>query len=296
MPRLLRLRPIREKLINPAEKYVVFHTNRFISDEEIPSIIESLNGLKNQGYRIVLLPLAYTHGDDVILQKINERAGNQYKVFDRILTAYEMLSVLAGCTLYIGISFHGSVTALSYGKKAIAYNFLNQKKTEDLFRSLNISQYHINKASDLRSCINAIMSDGSQVNLEETYKKIDDHFDRIFNLLCMDTTEDKHLDDFMKQLLKGIESTEREEYVTSLEKSLEWYKNNVHELQGAINWHHEYDSGLIDNIKQKDVRIEELQGMQEQDKNEIYELEQQIFSMGNSFIRKTAKFIKRITR
>ena len=48
------------------------------------------------------------------------------------LTMEEIVSYLAFCDLYIGVSFHGAITAFCYGNPVVGFDFVHNKKTRDL--------------------------------------------------------------------------------------------------------------------------------------------------------------------
>ena len=243
------LNAIRKKVLGSADRYVVFHTNRFIPSDQIPTVMDSLNRLRERGYEIVLLPLAYTHGDDAILHEINNRAEDKFMEFHRTLSTMEMLSVLAGCSLYIGVSFHGAITALAYGKKAIAYDFMRYKKTEDLYRSLTMEPYYIYDAKDLNSSIERILNDDSVADLESIRQKLDVHFDRMAEILQNGGGKAKTVGEFAEEFVKGAVCFQS---VDRLENSLTWHINKVHELNDALEGYQKSDA-------QKSAHVSELE-------------------------------------
>lgn len=178
-----------QKNIFTSEKYIVFHANVHLDKGELPGVVSNLYELKQKGYDIVLLPIAYTHNDQLILNKINEYSIGQYGEAGRFimlgnsLNMLDIMSVLACCKMYIGVSFHGAVTALSFSNIAIGYDYMRNGKTKDLFETLNLSDYYITNADDMNQAIEYALKSDLDIRLDEKISDIDKHFDNICNVL-----------------------------------------------------------------------------------------------------------------
>jgi len=173
------LRREKENILPSSEAYAVFHTNRHIRAADKPKIVDILRNLQEKGFKIVLLPLAYTHNDQSILLNINEMAGYDFISFDKRLSLVEMAGILANCSLYIGISFHGAVTALTYNKKAIFFDYIGSIKTKDLFSDLNLNQFYITNVDQLPEAIEKALREYPHVDLSKYHKQLDTHFDNV---------------------------------------------------------------------------------------------------------------------
>ena len=111
-----KLASIRSEM-NLEEPYAVMHFNISKPAEDDIFLLDTVRLLEKNGYKVVLLPLGYAHRDDLVMKAFNEKAGGTCRTFDRKLNILEMAAVLAGCSLYVGTSFHGAITAMSYEKK-----------------------------------------------------------------------------------------------------------------------------------------------------------------------------------
>lgn len=160
-------------------KYVVFHCNRFISQEDTETVIKTLTHIHNVGYEIVLLPLAYTHGDESILQTICEKLPFEGKMPGKMLSLLEILGVLANCDLYVGTSLHGSVTAAVYGNKVVSFDYQQTKKTKDLYQIMGLSQYYVTDADLLEKTVFSALDGQIQPDFHDIRNKIDAHFDTL---------------------------------------------------------------------------------------------------------------------
>ena len=193
------LKKICKKLLGEnKEKYVVFQCNRLIDENSLNIAINALENLKKEGYQIVLLPLAYTNGDDIFESEINRKIGKRFYEFDRKLSLEEIISVLACCEMYIGVSFHGAITAYSYGKCVVGFDFFANKKTKDLFDTMGIPEFYITDALKLDKTINeafAIKKDLSSYRWQ-IEKDLEEHFKNIKRFLTAEKKEQEIINEY----------------------------------------------------------------------------------------------------
>lgn len=78
-------------------------------------LLRQLIALKHKlGVEIVLLPLGYCHGDGRYLQKLGEKSGGLLKYAGEP-SVYANISIIAACSMFVGTSMHGNITAFSFG-------------------------------------------------------------------------------------------------------------------------------------------------------------------------------------
>lgn len=176
-------RQLQQQVFPHSSKYVVFHCNRFITEKDQKIVVHELLQLKKQGYDIFLLPLAYTHGDDSKLKEINEQSNNLFYIPEKILSLKEIISVIANCSLYVGTSLHGSVTASVFGVKAVAFDYQQTKKTKDLYDLLGLSEYYVTQGENLHNTIEKSINEQQPVDFSSIHNKIDEHFSVIAKLI-----------------------------------------------------------------------------------------------------------------
>lgn len=187
LPKVLNKKDLLEEVrgLDLKNKYVVFHCNKLISQEYLNIAIDELLLLYQQGYKIILLPLAYTNGDDDFARKINDIVSNKFITFEGELSILEIISILANTKLYIGVSFHGAITSYVYGKKVIAFDFFSNKKTKDLFELMGLEDNYITDANNLDEAISNVLN--TTYMYEEKHKEIisllDVHFDQVASIL-----------------------------------------------------------------------------------------------------------------
>lgn len=192
-----------------SHNYVIYHANIHLPDNEIPNLVSNLYSLKKQGYDIVLLPIAYTHNDQKVLNKINDFSiktygeEGQFILLGDELNIMSIMALLACCKMYIGVSFHGAVTALSFSNIAIGYDYMNNGKTKNLFSTLNLKDYYVTNSNQLESTINLALNNDYNIHLDEEIIKINNHFDKVNQILQSPFLE-KNEDNFFREFSQTI--------------------------------------------------------------------------------------------
>lgn len=165
------------------DKYIVFHSNRWIPKESYGELDKLFSDAVEKGYKVVFLPLAYTHADEEILKEIAAAVKTEVIWIEKKLGVYDMMSILAASVLYVGVSFHGAVTAMQYGKRAIAYDYMHNKKTRTLFEMFGKIQYYVEDYENLYKMYIDIMSEENySIDNSDNEKRIEGHFDRILGM------------------------------------------------------------------------------------------------------------------
>ncbi|MCE2736937.1 MAG: polysaccharide pyruvyl transferase family protein [Alphaproteobacteria bacterium] len=165
------------------QHYIVVHLNRHLKDEEYHVFADVLSQYCFlTGYSVVLLPLANTHGDIEGLLKLQTLLnGPSIMVYPKSI--FEMMDIISKARLYVGVSFHGAITALAYGVKAIAYNYMRYAKTRDLYEDLGISELYSENAEQVRVSLTRMLlreqEEDLRVRLAQLQQQIERHFDFI---------------------------------------------------------------------------------------------------------------------
>lgn len=180
------LNKLRENLLPSTKKYVVFHCNRFIPDAMAQKVVHTLFSLQSSGLGVVLLPLAYTHGDDEVLASLAEKIPGAY-IPDHPLSLKETIAIFGGSSLYIGTSLHGTVTSLVFDKPVIALDYQGTQKTHDLYDSLGLNDFYQTNADSLDTLTNRALHTKLKPLISSLQDNIRHHFDRIAEVIT-----DKH--------------------------------------------------------------------------------------------------------
>lgn len=172
------------------DAYVVFHiaTSDLIkmSSDEQQNLVKMLLKLKSKGLQVVLLPLAYTFEDENALAYINTLSNNSFYLQETPYSFSDILSLIANASLYIGVSLHGSMTAMEYGKKAVAFDKVGRKKVRSLYESVLDTKWYTTDVMDLDSIVSEVFDNQMPANFIDVRKQLDLHFAKVLDYLKSD--------------------------------------------------------------------------------------------------------------
>jgi len=114
------------------------------------------------------------------------------------------MSLLANSYMYIGVSFHGAITAVCHGKKAVAFDYVQNGKTRDLFNMLNLNEYYVTHSKNLFTQVLHCHKNMLPVDIKEKVISLHHHFDAIIGILKDDKSYVKNRNDFICKLSKTI--------------------------------------------------------------------------------------------
>ena len=165
------------------QHYAVFHCNRFIPEPEIDNVVATLRELHDDGYEIVLLPLAYTHGDEDILRTIHDICPFPCLIPQHPLSLLEIIGILSSCEIYVGTSLHGSVTASVFGRKTVSFDYQQTKKTQDLYHQLGRDAFYVTDGNKLAGTVSDALKTQQPVDFSDIQQQLNHHFDKLFTLI-----------------------------------------------------------------------------------------------------------------
>lgn len=225
------LSDVRKKLDLPS-RYVVFQCGKALPKEAKEELKNIFLGLKTEGYEVVFLPLAYTNGDDMFLNKLARELNISIYTFPRELKVLELAAILAGCSRYIGLSFHGAITAASYGVVPVLYDYYNQVKTKDLFDYLKIPELRVVHFEELESACSKqaelekdILSDV----LETIHTQLNNFFDKVYSIITSQAGEGSSVD-LQSYKEEYIETIFRNNSLSLRGRELEQERNHIQEV------------------------------------------------------------------
>lgn len=82
-----------------------------IEEELVRALLEIK---KTTGKSIVLMPIGLCHNDDLFLKGLAEKTSGCCTYID-VHSIFEMISIIASSSLFVGTSMHGNITSFSYG-------------------------------------------------------------------------------------------------------------------------------------------------------------------------------------
>lgn len=151
-------------------RLVVFHTDTRLPDKHFKAVVKEFARLKKNGYTVVLLPLATINSDQEILDRIHKAVPNSTVLLNNELTIKQIVAVLAKCELYIGYSFHGAITASSYGAEVIAFDHDQRRKTAELYRVMGKSSNYTTTPNALKKALDRYISSSPAKTTKTTSK------------------------------------------------------------------------------------------------------------------------------
>lgn len=224
------------------DDYVVLHFNAQKQQSEDEKLFEIINKLQSEGYKIVLLPLGYTHNDDAVLSEFNEKYNNVAHIIDKKLNIFEMTAILSDCSIYIGSSFHGAITTISYGHVAISYNYIYPKtKNREIFAMYGIDDFVAENADEVYDILYRYLKKELVFapKTQNVIDRVDEHFDRIFNLIQQKTVKKITPYDFYTSLIELLPNVVKfSQDISTMTKRIEMtenYARNLENLQTIKN-------------------------------------------------------------
>lgn len=162
----------------------IFHCNHRLGEREkgAQQIISSLN---KAGYRVILLPLAYTNREDAVLKRLCvSMKSPDVQYVDRVLSIDETIGLFQQCTLYVGLSFHGAISTYCFGGMTVAFDYEERRKTKELYSSMGCIENYATTANDVLAILSRLNKESNHDNLTETLKKITTPLYAHFDALC----------------------------------------------------------------------------------------------------------------
>ena len=235
------LRKSAKRLLGFDDKYMVVHFSRVMPEEAEPCLVELIHKIEKKKYKVVFLPLGYTHGDDVAMVKFKEKYDlNDCFVFNKKLSIDDMTAVLAGCECYIGTSFHGSIVSVGFGNKAISFNYYEPTlKNVDNYRRFGISKYLASNYKMLNPIFDELDKNKKayRPKLKEIIKLVEEHFDAIFQYIVEERNEKCNNYDCVREALLGLISvaSQRDAEMDAMQNSLDGLRNENGSLVNRLD-------------------------------------------------------------
>ncbi len=280
-----QLKSIRDSVDDFSKKYAVVQFNQQRPVDEEPQFIEAIKQLQNNNLEVILLPLGYTHNDDNVLIDFNNKHNLNCKIITRKLNIFEMAAILAGCEIYIGSSFHGAITAIAYGKKAISYNYIYPKnKNNEIFKMYGLNDFVVENSTDLLNVLNKILSNKISFNAKTTdvVNLVEEHFDKLYSLITANTQPSYSYRNFITPLLDTIPDIAT---IEPLKADNERLKLNAQLSDDHIN-------NLTAMLVQKDKELAESNATKD---TNIHNLNQEIVHLNNLIADMQRSFYWRLT-
>ena len=264
-----QLAPIRKNIFDFEGEYAVLQFNPQKPADEDEGLLKVINRLISQNMKVVLLPLGYTHNDDGVLRDFNNKYGNLCHIIDQKLNVFEIAAMLAGCSIYIGSSFHGSITSIAYGKTAISYNYISPRtKNAEIFRMYGVGDFVAENAAQVYDILDGYFNGESVFtpDVKTVTCEVEKHFDKIFDTINSNGCKEFDFEDFFATLTELLpKCTMLETRVSNYIEAAEMTDRNVKNLENILNENNKTISALTDELEDAKKQL----SVAEQQKSEI---------------------------
>ena len=213
------LEKLRKKKLGFDDKYMVFHFQytEKVSEELFEELSKVVYDAKNKGLKVVLLPIGYTHGDEIIMKDFNKRCGGLCYFPNEKLTIEDMTAILSGCEYYVGMSFHGAIVSMSFGKYAFSVN--HTLKNIEMYKTYNMSD---NLAESYEELLNKIDEEycskqSKKFPKEKISKMVNIHFDNLYDVIKRKKIKKKTPEIFLGEVFSTISRLEARARIQSEE-------------------------------------------------------------------------------
>ncbi len=228
-----------DKLLPFEDKYAVIQFNAQKPSCEDEKLFDVINSLVEKQYKIVFLPLGYTHNDDAVMKEYNRKYGNIGYIPEKKLNIFEMTAILSGCSVYIGSSFHGAIVSMSYGALAVSYNYIFPKtKNREVFSMYNIDTFVAESANDIEKILKAYFNGemSFKPDINGVASRTQEHFDRLFGYIQNQKAAKNNSSKFYSSLFELLPQTvnlSQKNELLAKEKQLT--DNHVKNLEAKIS-------------------------------------------------------------
>lgn len=151
------------------QNYVVFQAAPDKLGESVETVVDQLKKLSaSMDAEVILLPIGYAsgHSDLTVSQMISRASNSEFRILHD-LNVWEIMYVLKECSMYIGTSLHGVITAMSYGKPHFGINE-NVEKLDRFLKTWSVEPFNKCYPASNISLFNEL---GNQKALSEFFEK-----------------------------------------------------------------------------------------------------------------------------
>lgn len=232
------------------EQYVFFQCNMPENDDYYESCANALRKIKEEtGWQVLLQPIGYSVWDEQVMGNLQKRYSGEFIYSPRHYSQYELLTLIANASLYIGTSLHGCITANSYGVRNIVINVNNLNKIDGFSKLIGMKTSIIHKPDEILNAFfnNEIIEESV---IQEKICQITYHFDKMAKIISQSERSEKDSkDDKLANYINAnfLRVRELEEQINNLhqtmkqilekkEQEINFYKSLSEEVLNSTSW------------------------------------------------------------
>jgi len=145
--------------------------------------------LNRWGHRpVVTLEIGPTHGDGAFATAIRDRLGRSTRVFSvpGTVTQEDIVAAIAGAEVFVGLSLHGSITALAYGIPSVILDLASYTKLDGFARLAGFTHLRATETTVLPEMIAGAVAPDHADHIRSVAadftRRVDQHFDVLVEL------------------------------------------------------------------------------------------------------------------
>lgn len=169
----------------PPVRYIAVQGNGSMVDDvdRISMALDAVLG-DRADIDIVVLETGVGHGDANFAAAFRARHPGRVWAPSTSLLPVDFAAILAGAEAFVGVSLHGAITTMAYGRRAVLFNAPRQSKHRGLMSHLVDREGYIESADELPTALRwALSALGPEPALASITRRIDAHFDRLATMI-----------------------------------------------------------------------------------------------------------------
>lgn len=185
-----------KKIIPKLDEYIIFQTkiindNQDVYEQEIKKLLEYITTVLHKN--ILLLPIGYVHNDIEFCTRFIDKKNKNIHIIKEKLSPYDMLSVIACSSGFIGTSLHGLLTANAYNVKIMA---INTEKLVKVTGFLKLIEKENVEVTNIYNCLDTykLQFNNQDFHLNDKLRlEVEKHFDNIAKLISSKNEKSSNL-------------------------------------------------------------------------------------------------------
>lgn len=219
---------IKDKTIPKLNDYIIFQTkiiseNHNLYTDKIKELLKYITDI--DGKDVLLMPIGYVHNDIDFCSKFADNTNKKIHILKNKLSPYDMLSVIASSSGFIGTSLHGLITSNAYDVKIMAINTENLVKVTGFLNLIKKENLEVN---DMNNCLDVykLEFNNQDFHLNDIIKqKVYHHFNKIADIIISDNVRNIDVSTNYKFLNYTYDLIDKYENSKKLTEQAEQVKN-----------------------------------------------------------------------
>ena len=129
--------------------------------------------------KLVVMAVNWCHDDKIIVKEVAKLEKDNCIILDRLLSMEDIITVIAGASMFVGTSLHGTMTACLSGTRTVVYNMYSHfvSKMDGLADWLGIRDLLTDTPEQLAEALQKPFSANAIFPIQKIKTALRDHFD-----------------------------------------------------------------------------------------------------------------------